>query len=173
MPRDPEAEGWLHPAVRVGQSVIAGTGLFATEPIAAHTAVSRVGGRLVSAAELQELIARSEPLGYVDTIVVDEDVHLVLPQHEANRFGNHSCDPNLGWSDSFTLCALRDIAAGEELTNDYATSTADPGFLLRCHCSSPRCRGMVAGDDWQIPELQRRYRGYWVPMLQRRIHGSG
>ena len=83
--------------------------------------------------------------------------------------GNHSCDPNLGWSDAVTLTAMRDIAAGEELTNDYATSTADPTFLLRCHCGTARCRGMVEGDDWQILELQRRYDGYWLPMLQRCI----
>ncbi|PZR91524.1 MAG: SET domain-containing protein-lysine N-methyltransferase [Candidatus Nephthysia bennettiae] len=157
--------------MRVGPSDIAGSGLFATEPIAAGTRVSRVGGRLVGSAELYSLIDRagSAPLGYVDSIVVYDDVHLVLAPSSMNRFGNHSCDPNLGWLDSFTLCAMRDIAAAEELTNDYATSTANPAFLLRCHCGSARCRGMVAGDDWRISELQRRYDGYWVPTLQHRI----
>ncbi|MDT4964325.1 MAG: uncharacterized protein QOF87_3972, partial [Pseudonocardiales bacterium] len=87
-------------------------------------------------------------------------------------FGNHSCDPNLWWSDAYTLVARRDIAAGAELTSDYATSTVDSDFLLRCHCESTRCRGMVCGDDWQIPELQARYDGHWVPMLQRRIRAT-
>ncbi len=164
---------WLHPAVRSGPSDIAGTGLFATAPIAAGTAISRVGGRLVSTAQLHALIAEAERTGgYVDSIVVDEDLQLVLPPRSTSRFGNHSCDPNLWWTDAYTLSARRDIAAGEELTNDYATSTADPGFLLRCHCESTRCRGMVSGDDWQIPELQARYDGHWVPMLLRRIDAT-
>jgi uncharacterized protein len=172
---DVAADCWLHPAVRPAPSDIAGTGLFAAVPLAAGTAVVRVGGRLVSTAELHALIAavRRDPArGYVDSIVVDEDVELVLPPRWASHFGNHSCDPNLWWTDAYTLSARRDIAAGEEVTNDYATSTADPGFLLRCHCESTRCRGMVSGDDWQIHELQARYDGHWVPMLQRRIDAT-
>jgi uncharacterized protein len=166
------ADCWLHPAVSQGASTIAGTGLFATTTLAAGTAVSRVGGRLVCTAELRALIAaaqRDPSRGHVDSIVVAEDVELVLPPRSTSRFGNHSCDANLGWSDAYTLVARRDIAAGEELTSDYATSTVDSGFLLRCHCESTRCRGMISGDDWQIPELQARYDGHWVPMLERRI----
>lgn len=169
------ADCWLHPAVSLGASAIAGTGLFATTTLAAGTAVSRVGGRLVCTAELHALIAeaqRDPARGYVDSIVVDGDLHLVLPPRSTSRFGNHSCDPNLWWSDAYTLVARRDIAAGAELTSDYATSTVDSDFLLRCHCESTRCRGMVCGDDWQIPELQARYDGHWVPMLQRRIRAT-
>jgi hypothetical protein len=40
---------------------------------------------------------------------------------------------------------------------------------MYCHCETYRCRQLVAGDDWRIPELQRRYDGHWVPFLQRRI----
>jgi hypothetical protein len=170
---DPSPDCWLHPAVSSGPSAIAGTGLFATAPIAAGTAVSRVGGRLVSTAELHALIADApRHRGYLDSIVVDEDAQLVLPPRSECRFSNHSCDPNLWWSDAYTLSAKRDVAAGEELTNDYATSSADPRFLLRCHCESTRCRGMISGDDWRIPELQLRYDGHWVPMLQRRIEAT-
>lgn len=109
---------------------------------------------------------------YVDSIVADDGLNLVLAAGTPNHFGNHSCDPNLGWAEAYTLVALRDIAAGEELTCDYATSTADPAFLLRCHCQTYRCRQMVTGDDWRIPELQRRYAGRWVPFLQRIIDAA-
>jgi hypothetical protein len=81
---------------------------------------------------------------------------------------NHSCDPNTWWSGDL-IVARRDIAAGEELTIDYSTGTADPSFLLACHCESYRCRQMVTGDDWRIPELQRRYAGHWAPAVQRLI----
>ena len=81
---------------------------------------------------------------------------------------NHSCDPNLGWSGE-VLVTLRDVAAGEELTYDYASADDDPEFLLRCHCPSTRCRQMVTGDDWRIPELQVRYAGHWAPRLAARV----
>ncbi len=61
---------------------------------------------------------------------------------------------------------LRDIAAGEELLVDYAMSTTDPAYLLRCHCASYRCRQMVEGTDWRIPQLQLRYAGHWAPDVQ-------
>ena len=99
-----------------------------------------------------------------------EDRHLVVDPGD-NRFGNHSCDPNLGWDDEYALATMVDVAAGQELVSDYAMSTADPEYVLRCHCPSYRCRQMVAGDDWRIPQLQERYRGWWVPYVQSLVDG--
>ena len=84
---------------------------------------------------------------------------------------NHSCDPNLWWTDG-VLATRREIEAGEELTHDYATGSADPDLLLRCHCETYRCRQMVTGDDWRIPELQRLYAGHWAPELRRLVEGQ-
>jgi SET domain-containing protein len=86
------------------------------------------------------------------------------PVHE-HGLVNHSCDPNLGWAGD-ALVTLRDIEAGEELVVDYAMSTTDPGWFLRCHCPSYRCRQMVEGTDWQIRQLQQRYAGHWAPPVQ-------
>jgi hypothetical protein len=82
---------------------------------------------------------------------------------------NHSCDPALGWGDEQTLVAIRDIAAGDELTLDYATVIDDPQFAMVCHCETYRCRQMIEGSDWQIPQLQQRYRGHWHPRIASRI----
>lgn len=82
---------------------------------------------------------------------------------------NHSCDPNTGWSESGDLVAMRDIAAGSELTVDYATCIDDPTWVLTCHCETYRCRQVIEGTDWQIPQLQLRYAAYWSPALRRRI----
>jgi hypothetical protein len=82
---------------------------------------------------------------------------------------NHSCEPNLWWAGPHRFLARREIAAGEELTYDYATVIADPQFLLRCHCESYRCRQMVTGEDWQIPQLQRLYAGRWGPDVRERL----
>jgi hypothetical protein len=170
VPAEPPPECWLHADTRVGPSLIAGNGLFATAPIPGGTAVCRVGGRLVSTAELHELFERSDE--YVDSIVVDKNLNLVLPQGNLAHFVNHCCEPNLGWTDEYTLAATRDIAAGEELTVDYATSTTDPDFVMFCHCETYRCRQVIEGSDWQIPQLQQRYAGHWVPYLQRLIDAA-
>ncbi|HET6876458.1 MAG TPA: SET domain-containing protein-lysine N-methyltransferase [Jatrophihabitans sp.] len=85
---------------------------------------------------------------------------------------NHSCDPTLGWADERTLVTLRDVRAGEELATDYALSTTDPAFVLVCHCETYRCRQVVEGDDWRIPQLRQRYAGYWSPPVARLIAES-
>ena len=38
-----------------------------------------------------------------------------------------------------------------------------------CACGALHCRGRISGNDWKLPELQRRYKGYFSPYLQRRI----
>ena len=161
--REPEPGCWLSDEVEVQPSEIAGRGLFATVDLPARTVVSRLGGHLVDTDTLRRLIASSED--FVDAVVVDEDRHLVLAPGD-NRFGNHSCDPNLGWVDEYHLATMTDVAAGQELVTDYAMSTVEPDWVLRCHCPSYRCRQMVEGTDWRIPQLQLRYDGWWAPYVQ-------
>ena len=161
---EPGVDCWLHPAVVVAESPIEGRGLFCTAPIAAGTPVARLGGRLVDGRELRIMLDTST--SYVDTITVLPDVHLVLPGRQPIGFGNHSCDPTLWHTGAFELSARRDIAAGEEVTVDYATQTAEPDFVLDCRCGSVSCRGSVTGDDWRRRDLQERYGGHWVPALR-------
>ena len=52
--------------------------------------------------------------------------------------------------------ALRDIAAGEQLTYDYSTYIANPRERLQCCCGSPRCRGEV-GPFRDLPLWLRAY----------------
>jgi hypothetical protein len=164
----PEPDCWLHPGVEVRDSPIEGRGLFARQPFPPGVVVSRLGGRLVSWDELRRLLDDpGQP--YVDTITVSETEHLVLPPRRPNGYGNHGCDPNLWWVGPYELATRRAIAAGEELTNDYATSTAEPAFRMTCACGSPLCRGTVTGDDWRRAALQERYGEHWIPMLLARI----
>jgi hypothetical protein len=161
---EPGAGCWLHPAVVVADSPIDGRGLFCTAPIAAGTLVARLGGRLVDGPELRAVLDAST--SYVDTITVLPDRHLVLPGRQPIGFGNHSCDPGLWHTGAFALSARRDIGAGEEVTVDYATQTAEPNFELDCRCGTSLCRGRVTGDDWRRPDLQVRYGEHWVPALR-------
>jgi hypothetical protein len=85
---------------------------------------------------------------------------------------NHSCDPNLRWADERTLQAVHHIAPGAELTLDYATGIADPSFVMMCHCETYRCRQVIEGTDWRIPQLQQRYAGWFAPVVQQRIDAA-
>jgi hypothetical protein len=40
---------------------------------------------------------------------------------------------------------------------------------FECSCGAPNCRRSVTGSDWQLPEIQKRYAGYFAPHVQRRI----
>jgi hypothetical protein len=86
---------------------------------------------------------------------------------------NHSCDPNVWMSDEVTLIARRDIAAGEELTVDYALFELDESWSgpWRCQCGTPLCRGGFTGREWKDPVLQGRYVGHWHPVIEARIAG--
>ena len=64
------------------------------------------------------------------------------------RFVNHSCDANTEVR-GFADVAVRDIAAGEEITSNYETDGAEHSF--RCSCGAPTCRGWIGPD----PEGQR------------------
>jgi hypothetical protein len=38
-------------------------------------------------------------------------------------------------------------------------------------CGSPNCRGLITEEDWKIPELQKKYDGYFSWYLQEKIDG--
>lgn len=60
------------------------------------------------------------------------------------RFNNHSCQPSCRTVGDFDI-AVRDIAAGEELTIEYATINVLETF--DCRCGAPECRGSVRPND--------------------------
>jgi uncharacterized protein len=95
------------------------------------------------------------------------------PLHQEERegsmiFSNHSCEPNIGVQGQIVFVAMRDIAAGEELTHDWAT-TDDEDYRMECRCGAATCRKIVTGKDWQKPELQEKYTGYMSWYLAERI----
>jgi uncharacterized protein len=168
----PPRGGWIDERLVVSDSRIAGRGLFFSEDVRAGTVVIRLGGGLVSSTELDALIAsaKADPAApYVDTITIYEDAHLVLPPNTLIHFGNHSCDPTLWHVGPYEVATRRDVAAGQEATIDYGTLSGAEGFELACQCGTPNCRGRITSNDWQLADLQDRYRAHWVPELQRRI----
>jgi len=160
---------YLSPKTEVRESKIHGRGLFAIADIAKDEIVAVKGGRIVDRKMLREKI--TPRLGPVE-IQIDDDLFIAPVTDEERElsmlYSNHSCDANLGIRGEITLVAMRDIRAGEELTHDWAT-TDDDDYSVECKCGAPNCRKTVTGKDWQRPELQERYAGYFSAYLARKL----
>jgi len=155
-------------AVKGRPSGIAGRGLMAAEPIARDEVVAIKGGHIVDTATLHRL---PEKLQNSDVQIAGGFHLAALDESEYEPvmlFINHSCEPNVGFAGNVVLVAMRDIAAGEELTTDYALFD-DNDDEMRCGCGAPSCRRVIGGRDWRRPELQRRYGGYFSSYLLRRF----
>ncbi len=105
-------------------------------------------------------------------IQITDGLHLAALTEEEYEpvmlFLNHSCDPNVGFAGNVVLVAMRKVAPDEELTTDYALFDTSAGEIA-CACGASSCRHRVTGQDWQLPELQARYSGFFAWYLQRRI----
>jgi SET domain-containing protein len=160
---------WITPkAIKGEPSPIAGRGLIAVEPIKKDEVVAVKGGHVVTTETLRQL----PDLLQNSDIQIADDLHLVAlddgEYESVMLFINHSCEPNVGFAGNVVLVAMRDIDVGEELTTDYVLFD-DYGGSMDCNCGRPACRGTVNGKDWQRPELQERYQGYFSWYLARRI----
>jgi uncharacterized protein len=159
---------WVDPRTDCRWSPIEGRGMFAVAPLAAGTVVAIWGGVILSEADLRAGRARAQSV-----INIDDDMYLgslVTMPPQPDEFMNHSCQPNVWLRDAITLVTMRAIAAGEELTLDYALFEADPQWQMMCRCGMPTCRGTITGNDWQRIELHQRYRGHFSPYIQKRIN---
>jgi SET domain-containing protein len=160
---------WISPrAAKGAPSAISGRGLVATEPIDRGEVVAVKGGHVVDVDRLRSLPERLQN----SAVQITDDLHLVALTDEEYEpvmlFLNHSCEPNVGFGGNVVLVTMRDIAAGEELTTDYALFDDHEGSM-ECSCGRPSCRGRIDGRDWMRPDLQARYRGYFSWYLQRKM----
>jgi uncharacterized protein len=143
-----ELERMIHPDTELrpaGEAI--GLGVFATRPIPRGTIVW----------VLDELDQRFQPermraLPAVYTQLLDRYGYLNARGEwvlcwDLARWVNHACDANVlssGWEVDI---AIRDIAAGEEITNDYGCLNLDRSF--RCHCGQPGCRRRIDPGDFE------------------------
>ena len=156
---------WCDPRLIRAPSAIHGVGVHTTAPIAAGEVVMRWGGTLIRDVDYNPAVHRPRATtrydatrfltsGWDEPETVDEAL-------------NHRCEPNCGMADEVTVVAMRDIAAGEELTTDLGMWMADDEiYAERCGCGAALCRGRITGHDWRLPELQARYKGYFLPCLR-------
>jgi hypothetical protein len=164
--REYRRRSWLDPRVEVRPSAVEGRGLFAREGIPSGERIIEMGGQRHADSD----VAGLGPAAH-SSLAIDEGRNLIQDADDPGTYGNHSCDPNAWLVDEVTIVARRDIAAGEEITIDYATLSGYEGWTMACACGAggPGCRRTVGGADWRRPDLQDRYAGHWSPFLERRI----
>jgi len=159
---------YISPKAAVKPSPIHGRGLFAVKPIKAGEIVCVKGGHIF---ERKQLGKANELFGPAE-IQIAENLFIGPLDSETREgsmlFTNHSCDPNIGMQSQIVFIAMRDIAAGEELTHDWAT-TDDDTCEMECRCNAPDCRRVITGQDWRKKELQEKYRGFMSWHLQQKI----
>jgi len=163
---------YLSPKTEVRESPIHGRGLFAASDIAQGEVVAVKGGHIVNRETLRRDI--TPVLGPVE-IQIGDDLFIAPVSPEERElsmlYSNHSCEANLGVRGEITFVAMRDIRAGEELTHDWCV-TDDDDYSVPCNCRTLSCRGTLTGKDWQRPELQTRYAGYFSAYLAEKIRNS-
>ncbi|MFC1705852.1 SET domain-containing protein [Planctomycetota bacterium] len=162
-------KSWMSRKVRVAPNSVRGRGIVAFAHIVMGEPILVWGGAgYTNAAGVQH---NKAVMQWDDNVFSCE----VGGEDEEPFLVNHSCDPNAWMSDAFTICARRDIGPGEEITADYALWEADESYVSPwvCRCGSQLCRGRVTGTDWKDPNLQKRYRSHFSPLLNKRIERDG
>ena len=159
-------KSWVDPRLEKRPSPIHGTGVFAAQAIRAGERLVIPGGIVFTSEDKQAGRVHLDPGKEYNEDQLDEDLFMVMPiDEDISYWFSHSCDPNF-WGD----VARRDIAVDEEITTDYALCIADEDYRLApCRCGTSLCRHEITGNDWQLPELQQRYRGHFVPFIERKI----
>jgi hypothetical protein len=159
------------PKTVVRPSRIAGRGLFAEVPIAKSEVVCVKGGHLLTKAEFANYkrVANEAELQIAADLVLSP----VTPAEFEGlmMFLNHSCEPNVGIQGQIVFVALRAIAAGEELTMDYATIER-PAEPMACRCGAECCRRIITAQDWRKPELQRKYGHFFAWYLLEKMRAE-
>jgi SET domain-containing protein len=135
----------------IRKSGIHGSGCYTTVAIPEGTHIVEYTGTRLSKEEADELYSE-RPDTYL--FCIGEGDYVVDGDGVA-AFINHCCDPNCEtdeFDEHIWIMALRDIAAGEELSYDYNLYDGDEDDEAICHCGAKGCRGSMYGEE----EIERR-----------------
>ncbi|KAL0485151.1 Setd2, partial [Acrasis kona] len=90
------------------------------------------------------------------------------------RFINHSCEPNcqlqkwiVGRENRIGIFAIKDIAAGSELTFDYAMECYGMK-TQKCYCGEATCRGLIVSKDTLAPKTVKSQREIEIEQARKR-----
>ena len=134
----------------IRSSDIHAAGCYTTNRIAKGRRVAEYTGPRITKDEADTLYEES-PVTYLFGL---GDGSIVIDGHCMAMFINHSCDPNCETDEQdgrVWITAIRNIAAGEEITYDYCLY--DGGDEEQCcNCGAGDCRGSMYSHE----ELRKR-----------------
>lgn len=139
-------------ALIIRSSDIHAAGCYTMDPIRKGSRVVEYTGPRIPK-DLADAKYENSPTTYLFGV---GDGSMVIDGHGTAMFINHSCDPSCETEESdgrVWISAIRNIAAGEELTYDYYLYDGDDDEA-RCNCGSANCRGSMYSPE----ELRRRAR---------------
>ena len=165
-PSRPEAYRYLAaliacPYLYLGVTSRTGLGVFTARPVAAGAVVviDEDGTLRRRALPLAAALAQGWDQAH-DLFQIDHDLFLP-PRGCFDDLFNHSCEPSGGWrltEAGARFLAIRDLAAGEELTYDYSCHLLGLGERMTCACGTSACRALI-GPFHDLPRpLQAHYR---------------
>ncbi len=146
-----------------------GFGIFAKEKINKGEKVIIFGGYVMDEKQFESLSEKLKSYPFQ----IDDKIYFGLSnlkEVEDADYLNHSCDPNCGFGGEISLIAMRDIKKGEEITIDYAMCISSPKVEdMPCQCGAKSCRGIITCNDWKKKNLQKKYKGFFEPFLEKKI----
>lgn len=130
--------------LEIRPSRICEQGCFTLAPVARRKKIGVYAGEVIRGARAvrrrqreQEARGVIKVITLTDSLAIDGDAG-----GDATAYINHSCAPNAFMrvvaGDRVMFFALRDIAAGEEITIDYRSDDHPPAHL--CRCGAANCR---------------------------------
>jgi len=132
------------PRLIIRSSDIHAAGCFTLDAVPEGTRVLEYAGERITKAEGDSRYD-GRPFTYLFGV---GDGEVVIDGHSMAMFVNHSCDPNCETDEEdgrVFIAAIRDIAAGEELTYDYWLYDGDDD--APCFCGSAKCRGTMYSPE--------------------------
>lgn len=137
-----------------------GRGIVALKAFAPGASICQIKGKVVSGETVWRYWDIDARRGE-NCFRYDAD-HYLDPEGEIGAYANHSCNPNAGIVKTgrrLLLRAIRSIAAGDEITHDYATLLgADDVWTMKCNCGEAGCRKLVRSFSKLPAVTLRRYR---------------
>jgi SET domain-containing protein len=143
----------VRPLFEVRRSPIEGLGAFATRTIPRGTRIGEYTGEYLTEDEVNRRYDDDTPARATTFLFRVTDSLYVDAERVGGdaRYINHSCDPNCEAELEGTrivIRAIRTIAAGAELTYDYALELEEdplPSWeaLYACRCGAATCRGTM------------------------------
>ncbi|XP_053559190.1 histone-lysine N-methyltransferase ASH1L [Bombina bombina] len=139
-----------------------GWGIRTKEPLKATQFIIEYLGEVVSEHEFRNRMIEQYH-NHSDHYCLSLDSGMVIDSYRMGneaRFINHSCDPNCEmqkWSVNgvyrIGLYALKDMAAGTELTYDYNFHSFNTEQQQLCKCGFEKCRGIIGGKSQRMNGL--------------------